>query len=216
MTATATDPAATGAGDEALRQLEADAAAALDRGVVLSGRVFRRAAGTTVEQDVFTSSALRASGLRGILRRFDPLHDDIDDQISGVLLAAFRSGHAFQFLAGVLTEAGAEWATPAAEANARFFATRSDPADKAQIYELIQWVLLDFFLNADASWKVFLSYLLKSRPERVGDRDSVSSTALAGTPASMPSDPSLEDRSTAASGTMSSEHSPGTTSTGSA
>lgn len=132
--------------------------AVLAEGVVVAGRRFRRAATTTFEHDAYTMRQLRDSGLLTVARRFDPLHDDLTDLTTTVIVDAFSSGKLFTLLAAVLVEDGVKWSLDVAAANAAFFQNLSEPIDKAALREILPWALLNFFLNADASWRTFLKY----------------------------------------------------------
>lgn len=139
--------------------LERETREALDRGVVLAGRHFRRQTAVTFERNTHTAKAARDTGLATIGRRFDPIHDDVDDEIEGRILDAFANGTMIRFLACALCEDETPWTPAIAERNATFLRGLTDPVDQATLYDIASWVLLDFFLNAGGSWRIFLKYL---------------------------------------------------------
>lgn len=157
--------------------VDAEMDAALEEGIVVAGRRFRRAATTTFEHDAYTMRQLRDSGLLTVAQRFDPLHDDINDLTTTVIVDAFSSGKLFTLLAAVLVEDTVKWSLASAEANAAFFRGLTDPTDKAELRAFIPWALLNFFLNADASWRTFLKY---SRGIGSADADLGSNPSHAG------------------------------------
>lgn len=155
---------------EDITRLEAEIRDALDRGVVLSGRRFRRQTAVTFERNTHTAKAARDTGLGTVGRRFDPIHDDVDDRIEGLILDAFANGTMYRFLACALCEDETPWTPSLADRSAAFFRELTDPVDQATVYEIASWVLLDFFLNAGGSWRIFLKYL-SSLNQPVPNRD---------------------------------------------
>jgi len=97
------------AGLELLVKLQADAEAVFRSGLELGGRMFRRSDETSIQQDVYVARALEYSGLWDLIRRSDPVQEDLDDAVRTTLLAALANGTAFRFLAGQFVEAGTQW-----------------------------------------------------------------------------------------------------------
>jgi hypothetical protein len=162
MTATAIHPASA-------TPIEQDVERILAGGVTLAGRRFRALGATTFEHDAYLMQALADSKLLTTLQRFDPLHQELDDLSSAIIIECFRSGKLFAILAGVLVEDGAAWSPATAARTADFFASLSDPADKAALRDIIPFALLNFFLNVDGSWRVFRSYSTSIAPASSAD-----------------------------------------------
>jgi len=152
---------------EEITTLEREIRDALDRGVVLDGRHFRRQTAVTFERNTHTAKAARDTGLAKIGRRFDPIHDDIDDEIEGLILDAFTNGTMYRFLACALCEDRTPWTPSVADQTAAFLRGITDPVDQATLYDVASWVLLDFFLNAGGSWRTFLKYLQSLNREMI-------------------------------------------------
>jgi hypothetical protein len=145
-----------------LTEIEREMDVALTDGVTLAGRRFRAASTTTFEHDCFNTKQMRECGLLSVAQKFDPMKDEIGDVAGAIIIEAYASGKLFNLLAGVLVE-------------------------KLALRNFIPWALLNFFLNADASWRTFLKY------SSVGNRAS-------GAASLSPSVPS-EDSGTMESGT---------------
>lgn len=165
--------------------------AVLSDGVVLDGRRFRRPGVTTFEHDWYIMTQVRDAGLLTVAQRFDPLHDDLNDTTAQIIIDAYASGKLFTLLAGVLIEEGTEWRKETTETAARFFASLTKEEDKAALRVTLPFVLLNFFLNADASWRTFLKYssIGANRPFATGSAPSEASATMAnGTLSSAPSE----------------------------
>ncbi len=142
--------------------LEREINQALDVGVILSGRHFRRQTAVTFERNVHTARGARDTGLVKACQGFDPLHDEVDERIESLILDAFTNGTMYRFLAAALGEDHVTWTPAIAAENARFFADLTDAVDQASLFDIASWTLLDFFLNAGGSWRIFLKYLRES------------------------------------------------------
>lgn len=119
--------------------------------LTLSGRVFRKARTTTIDQDAYVMKRMREFGLVEMASTFDPVKDELDDFSQQLLMAAFETGKLYEVLAGVLIEEGVVWSRAVAKQNAEFFATLTDKDDKAQLFSSIASVLVDFLVYA-AVW----------------------------------------------------------------
>lgn len=108
--------------------------------MVLGGRVFAPAEGTTFDQDGYLQAVLYTHRL----------HDTIE--AGGDLLGAvLASGAASPLLAGLLVEDGQPWTPEGAKANRAFFGALTDPGEKAQLSGMLETLLLDFFVVAGKS-----------------------------------------------------------------
>lgn len=146
-------------------------------GVVLAGRRFRALGVTTFEHDAYLMQALADSKLLSTMQRFDPLHQELDDLSSAIIVECFRTGKLFALLAGVLVEDGTAWSPATAARTAAFFAALSEPVDKASLRSMIPFVLLNFFLNVDGSWRVFRTYSTSSALAAGDEKSSASANA---------------------------------------
>lgn len=161
--------------------------AVLGAGVVLDGRTFRRPEATTFAHDWYVMSQVREAGLMTFAQRFDPLRDDLDGMTASIIVDAYESGKLFTILAGSLVEEGTVWSKERAETVAHFFASLTKNEDKMELRRILPWVLLNFFLNADASWRTFLKYSSVGQPVQpsgAGPSSGVPLTMESGTPSS--------------------------------
>lgn len=122
-----------------------------DTTIVLSGRIFKKAESTTIDQDAYVIQRMRAAGISDLAAKFDPKKQGLESFAEELLLAAFESGQLFEILAGTLVEEGVPWSRATAKANAEFFLTLKDKADKEAIYDRMAQVILDFLVVA-AAW----------------------------------------------------------------
>ena len=130
---------------------------ALASGFVVAGRTFRRPATTTFAHDAYTMKQLHGSGLFVAMQNFDMLQSPTMDELTtAIVIEAFSSGKLFQLLAAVLVEDGVKWSPAVADDVAMFFENLTDIQDKATLREAIPWVLLNFFIGAEDSWRIFL------------------------------------------------------------
>lgn len=104
---------------------------------LLGGRAYRSAATqTTWQQDNWTMALLRKHGL---------------SESTDVLHAILACGEAAEFLAGWLVAKDQTWSPEVARENAAYFNGLTDPASKAQLYDVIGRLLTDFFPHGGSS-----------------------------------------------------------------
>lgn len=135
-----------------------------DDPIVVSGRTFKKATTTSLEQDAYVMSRMRAFGLNDLADSFDPEKGSLHKFAEEVLMKAFDSGCLYEILGGVLIENGVRWTREIAATNALFFAALTNPVDKQIIFDRIADILLDFLLAAVAWSSSSRSFTQLSQP----------------------------------------------------
>jgi hypothetical protein len=156
---------------------------ALKDGLKVQGRQFRQVTATTLEHDTYVMTMLRSAGLLAVMQAFNPLVDAFEGVTSHIVTEAFASGKLWLLLASTMVEEQKPWSIESCEQNANFFKNISHPVEKAKVLGIVPWVILNFFLNADRSWRTSLRYLRLSAPPD-GMTFGVPSTMETGTPSS--------------------------------
>lgn len=157
--------------ERGLVALDKEIAAYLDGGVVLDGRLFRRTVRFSVHHDVEWHRALRDAGLLKAGLRFDPLHDDREDETTNLIIDGFSTGALFTYMGCALTEEvrgdPVTWSPAVMRENAECFRQLRELDDQSRFYTATSYAILDFFLNAAGSWRIFLKYLSRAASERM-------------------------------------------------
>jgi hypothetical protein len=112
----------------------------------LGGRIYVMSDETTFEQDLWILAHINDAQLHQL-----PPDEGLTDTAIALISKAYRSGHLFFILAGILVEKGKRWSPQVAELVAQRFAELKDPNEKKILQSSMVGVLTRFFVTVAGS-----------------------------------------------------------------
>jgi hypothetical protein len=121
--------------------------------VEVAGRKFVAAQHTTFEQDLYLMDRIRSAGVDKMPTSVSE-EGELTDAAEELLYSAYRTGHLFEILAGLMVEVDVPWNKDEADLNAEFFAGLSNPEDKKALHGVMVGAVLSFFVGAGGSLQI--------------------------------------------------------------
>lgn len=147
-------------------------AAFMARPIIVGGRTYKllESATLTVERRWYIESEIEAGGFQKIFRDYAVTPEQDDDRADFIVMA-YRTGHLFALVAGLLSEGGKTWTPALAAEQAAFFAAQTGGADAETLRTVVIIAAACFFVSAGRSKKISRNSLSVDGTDPISDKD---------------------------------------------